>query len=387
VDNGLAKSFIKGGKWALARFLFIVLLCSSSRPIFSVKNFEEKKMKKQSIIAILVGITLLLMNVGAIALAQSFQEDFSTSSLDPAWTVTDTYPGHGYYSLTGNSLRYYLQAWSIPTDAPLDAGYAWYYPCMKLSRSFSGTYWIFETKVTYYMPYSNGRDLDIWVCFGSRNNSIEFYKYSDCGYVVNNWVSTIDGVTQLIGNFPIGGTPYETDYFRIVREDKELTLLWSSDGQNWLGLYNTTMSDQTAGLSQYVLLSGQSWATPAGSYAEYDYIYVEPTTIDVTIDVKPGSYPNSINLKSKGNIPVAILSSSAFDATTVDRNTVVFAGASPLSIGQTPEDVNGDGLLDVVLHFKTQDLNLQVGDTKACLSGKTLAGQEFKGCDSVRIVK
>lgn len=107
----------------------------------------------------------------------------------------------------------------------------------------------------------------------------------------------------------------------------------------------------------------------------------------VTIDIKPGSFPNSINLKSKGNVPVAILSDSTFDATTIDRDTVVFAGASPLPIGQTPEDVNSDGLLDIVLHFKTQDLNLQPGDTEACLSGKTLGGQDFEGCDSVRIVK
>ncbi|MFO0793523.1 MAG: PQQ-binding-like beta-propeller repeat protein [Candidatus Brocadiaceae bacterium] len=118
--------------------------------------------------------------------------------------------------------------------------------------------------------------------------------------------------------------------------------------------------------------------------------YLETTSdvvVTLTIDVKPGSFLNPINLKSKGNVPVAILSSPTFDATTVDRNTVVFAGASPLPIGKSPEDVNGDGLLDVVLHFKTQDLNLQPGDTEACLSGKTLDGQDIEGCDSVRIIK
>jgi hypothetical protein len=107
----------------------------------------------------------------------------------------------------------------------------------------------------------------------------------------------------------------------------------------------------------------------------------------VNIDIKPGSFPNSINLRSKGKVPVAILSSPIFDATTVDRSTVVFAGASPLPIGKSPEDVNSDGLLDVVLHFETKDLDLQPGDTEACLGGKTLNGQEFEGCDSVRIVK
>ena len=109
--------------------------------------------------------------------------------------------------------------------------------------------------------------------------------------------------------------------------------------------------------------------------------------IPVFIDIKPGSFPNSINLMSKGNVPVAILSSPTFDATTIDRNTVIFAGVSPLPIGQTSQDVNGDGLMDIVLHFNTRDLNLQLGDTEACLTGKALSGQEFESCDSVRIVK
>ena len=115
-------------------------------------------------------------------------------------------------------------------------------------------------------------------------------------------------------------------------------------------------------------------------------LHYGPPVINVTIDIKPGSFPNPINLKSKGNVPVAILSSTTFDATTVDRSTVEFAGAHPLPIGETPEDVNGDGLLDIVLHFKTQDLNLQPGETEACLTGKTFNEQEFRGCDSVRIL-
>ena len=109
--------------------------------------------------------------------------------------------------------------------------------------------------------------------------------------------------------------------------------------------------------------------------------------IPVNIDIKPGSFPNSINLKSNGNVAVAVLSTPAFDATTINRSTVIFAGASPLSIGKTPEDINADGLLDLVLHFSTQYLDLQPGDTEACITGKTIDGLEFKGCDSVRIVK
>lgn len=118
-----------------------------------------------------------------------------------------------------------------------------------------------------------------------------------------------------------------------------------------------------------------------------DYLRLKSEIRYVDIDIKPGSYPNSIKLKNKGSVPVAILSSETFDATTVDRSTVEFAGAAPLPIGKTLEDVNGDGLVDVVLHFKTQTLSLQYGDTQAYLTGQTTSGQLFYGYDSVRIIK
>ncbi len=45
-----------------------------------------------------------------------------------------------------------------------------------------------------------------------------------------------------------------------------------------------------------------------------------PLPYQVEIDIKPGSYPNSINLGNNGVIPVAILSSWEFDATTAQQS-------------------------------------------------------------------
>jgi len=113
--------------------------------------------------------------------------------------------------------------------------------------------------------------------------------------------------------------------------------------------------------------------------------------IEVTIDIKPGSFPNSINLGSHGTVPVAILSTATFDATTVDPLTVSLAGASAKLKGKgTPmvsfEDVNGDALLDLVVHVDTQALALTDADTKAILEGQTTSGMAIMGSDSISVV-
>ncbi|MDH3445354.1 MAG: hypothetical protein OEN50_15620, partial [Deltaproteobacteria bacterium] len=111
----------------------------------------------------------------------------------------------------------------------------------------------------------------------------------------------------------------------------------------------------------------------------------------VTIDIKPGSFPNSINLGSQGTIPVAIFSSPSFDATIIDPLTVTLANASVRLKGNgnpmaSFEDVDGDGLLDVIVHIDTSTLMLTEADTEAVLEAQTVGGQRIVGRDSVRIV-
>ena len=105
---------------------------------------------------------------------------------------------------------------------------------------------------------------------------------------------------------------------------------------------------------------------------------------EVAIDIKPGGSPNSINLKSKGVVPVAVLTAAGFDAATVDPATVLFADAAP--VRWTLEDVDGDGDADMLFDFKTQDLNLDENSTEAMLTGQTTEEVVFQGTDEVRIV-
>lgn len=110
--------------------------------------------------------------------------------------------------------------------------------------------------------------------------------------------------------------------------------------------------------------------------------------ITVAIDIKPGSFPNSINPRSRGVIPVAILTTDTFDATTVNSATVRFGatGTEAAPVQSSLEDVDGDGDIDMILHFKTQDTGIRCGDSFASLTGETSSGQAIEGFDSIKTV-
>jgi hypothetical protein len=133
------------------------------------------------------------------------------------------------------------------------------------------------------------------------------------------------------------------------------------------------------------VFGGLVWFNPAGAYADWDYVRLTPTTIPVAIDIKPGSNPNSINPASNGVIPVAVLTDAAFDAASLDVATVRFGatGAEAAPVHSAMEDVDGDGDLDLVLHFRAQQTGLACGATSASLTGKTAGGQSILGSDAV----
>jgi hypothetical protein len=110
--------------------------------------------------------------------------------------------------------------------------------------------------------------------------------------------------------------------------------------------------------------------------------------IEVAIDIKPGKFPNSINPKSQGVIPVPILTTDTFDATTVDPSTVLLGatGTEATPVHAALEDVNGDGLTDSILQFNIQDTEIQCKQSFASLTGETFSGQAIQGSDAIQTV-
>ncbi len=134
------------------------------------------------------------------------------------------------------------------------------------------------------------------------------------------------------------------------------------------------------------------------------------------IDIKPGSCPNPINLKEKGVVSVAILGSSDFNVSDIDPSSVSMGRTgiadfvSPsirwsLEDVATPfleetcacHDLNGDGILDLVLKFEAQSLvgaleldRVAGAEIPLTLTGRLKeanGGAEFQGQDCVRVLK
>ena len=140
----------------------------------------------------------------------------------------------------------------------------------------------------------------------------------------------------------------------------------------------------------------------------------EVCVIPVDIDVKPGSCPNPLNLKSKGVLPVAVLGTAEFDVTTIDPGTILLIRegcegvAAPIRWSYedvaTPftgelcdcHDLNGDGYIDLTLKFDTQELvsNLKLDE----VAGETIplavtgdlkaenGGTPIEGKDCIRVL-
>ena len=308
------------------------------------------------------------------------------SPLDPArWTVTmqdftvEQLGGEAAFRVTKGYSASYGQAMTPDTYDP-DEGVIWSVELRNLGGDTPKIYpFIFE---------SPAGTLHVYV------------RYGDSAFVVED----ADGVSTALRNDdtdpyfrPSSNNTY-SQYLTVGLDDTYITATLSAttDGVNY--------KDYTASVEHYLsdqadrkgALGMEVYGGEAGALKDvrFDNVIIQPIPepppfLDVYLDVKPGSWPNPVNLKSKGVLPVAICGTEAFDVESIDPTSVrLTRDGMPgivIPIRWSIEDVGTpfdgepgtehpagpDGIPDLVLKFDTEQVVVS-------LLGGALPGDEIE---------
>lgn len=106
---------------------------------------------------------------------------------------------------------------------------------------------------------------------------------------------------------------------------------------------------------------------------------------EIDIDIKPGSEVNRIDPDGPGVIPVALLTPSDADLTTLDRSTLRFGDQGSEAHGISfYRDVGGDGDVDLLSVFRTRDSGLNCASGYGFVTARLYSGQYISGSDTVQ---
>ena len=213
------------------------------------------------------------------------------------------------------------------------------------------------------------------------NESTQIVGQSDIGYFRRPW-----GYRRIDHAF-LYDNGLMTDLNTLIPANSGWELMYATDINNRGQIVGYGVRD---GKFQEVCYEENGY-THCYNFPVYSAFLLTPIS-RVTIDIKPGGNPNSINPRNKGKIPVAILSTKDFDAPSqVDQKSLTFGSTgdeeSLAFCNQRSQDVNGDGFKDVFCYFYTQSAGFQCVDTEGIVRGKTVDGTPIEGRDSVKIMR
>ncbi len=216
---------------------------------------------------------------------------------------------------------------------------------------------------------------------------------------------------------PLGRTGHRAvtfgDYIYLIgwAADSKIIDVYDPVTDSWLTTDdypgNNTWSPVITQSDNLVYALGENWDNPTGMLECWVGRICEPASIQVAIDIKPGSCPNPVNVKSKGVVAVAILGTETFDVDEIDIASIRLEGVAP--IRSNYEDVGtavvdgeececttegADGYMDLTLKFDTQSIVAAIGEVnhgdelRLALSGVLLeefGGTPIEGVDCIVI--
>jgi phosphonate transport system substrate-binding protein len=261
------------------------------------------------------------------------------------------------------------------------------------------------TRVEVLPDGTAGAITEVLIVPGGSAGDIDFGPTGDL-FIANNddavWVVKFaaDGTVISIETH----ATFPAQPFALAFDSSGTLFVGTTSGTIWSiepGLAPTLFADELASVEG--LTFDSAGALYLSNQGPNQIVRITRTAMPVAIDLKPGSYPNSLNINGHGAIPVAVLGSSDFDVTQIDMATLEFAGLEVKAnkkgeVQCSFEDVSGDftyldgapdGYLDLVCHF-LDDLDRWSPDNgTATLTGSLLpeyGGTVFAGSDEYRLV-
>jgi len=325
----------------------------------------------------LLSSAALVLSVPAAAANFLIYDDFDDNEIDHSlWTAYKSDPGP-IVSESNQTLEIVY-----PAESDGEVFGAGYDGLCELSGDF-------DIQVDYRPPVwppANGVRVALVTTFGSVERT-SFGKSPDFPdqpreVYLTNFGDVVSGIT---------GTTHLSGKLRQVRSGNTVSGYYLSDG-SWVLIHTAQATTNNAAFSLSSWSHDYAFSDEAVQ-ATFDNMIVNEgilvcPPIEVSIDVKPGDQPNSLQPNSNGRIPVAILTTDSFAANSVDPSTVLFGptGTEASSAQSALEDVDGDGDTDLILHFRTQDAAIHCGDTTLLLVGTTSTGRVVVGSDYVTTV-
>jgi hypothetical protein len=245
----------------------------------------------------------------------------------------------------------------------------------------------FDVQVDYRLlewPATNGARIGLGTAFGAVVERTSFSSH-DAGPAGEAYLTDFDGSFR--------GITSTTDMFgtlRLMRVGGTFTGYYADQSGGWITIHSgpgptdalvvgpLAWSHNYSFSDQLVEVAFENFQVNAGEVP-----CLEPIT--VKIDIIPGRSLNSINLASNATIPVGILGTADFMASTTDASTVRFGATrtEAIPIRFSLQDVNGDGHVDLFLQFRIRDTKIACGDTAAILTGQTSNGEKIQGEDAI----
>lgn len=181
-----------------------------------------------------------------------------------------------------------------------------------------------------------------------------------------------------------------------------------SDGSKISGIDGIADSSDSYANSPRLIFSDAKyavvWKDHRNEMAEAYFAFNICYETEIDINIKPGSCPNPLNIKSKGAFPLAILGNEDFDVYDIDVASIRLEGVNPIRSSYedvaTPfegelcecHELGGDGWIDLTLKFRTQEIvnaiePIEDGEeVPLTITGTLMDGTPIKGEDCVVII-